>query len=155
MFIFNNKRKLYLIDPRFQWRFALLLGLFMLLSNGFFSYIVYGYFVQFLSLVEPSPELDIEHQKQRLVMLLSILLLLYSLLASVMGFFFSHRIAGPMFKLKQFLRGIREGNPRHKLIFRKGDFFPEVADEVNQTLAWLDNHDSASPQGTEGEKGSS
>lgn len=48
--------------------------------------------------------------------------------------FVTHKIAGPMVKLQNHLGGIREGDASSPLTFRKGDYFPEVAEEVSLFL---------------------
>jgi hypothetical protein len=48
--------------------------------------------------------------------------------------FIGHRIAGPMYKLKKHLQEIRQGAPITPIAFRKGDYFPEVANEVSLFL---------------------
>ena len=134
----GDKRKSYLIDPKFQWRFSLLLGLFMLLSSVFFSVIVWSQHRHVLSLVAPElvTNFDPEAERGNFIFLLAASQALYALLGALAGFFFAHRIAGPIYKLKKHLRGIREGE-KGDLTFRKGDCFPEVAEEVNRTVAWL------------------
>ena len=66
------------------------------------------------------------------------MLILYQVLASLLIFIgcviFTHRIAGPLFKLKKHLQEFRNEGLKRKLVFRKGDFFHDVADEVNETL---------------------
>lgn len=39
-----------------------------------------------------------------------------------------------MYKLQKFLRSKRDGNIDGKLFFRKGDYFQEVADDLNETF---------------------
>lgn len=52
----------------------------------------------------------------------------------IFGFYGSHRLGGPIYKTILYLRRFREGNKVEPLVFRKGDFFYELADEVNLTL---------------------
>ena len=54
------------------------------------------------------------------------------LTCSIFGFYCSHRLGGPIFKTIQYLREYAQGKKPKKLAFRKGDFFHELADEVNQ-----------------------
>ena len=134
-----DKRKIYLIDPKFQIKFSLLLGLFVLLSNVFFSYIIWTKTQHYLSLIEPELVSDFhpETERRRFLLLLAGAQALYALLVTLAGFFFSHRIAGPIYKLKKYLGELRSGSPAYGLGFRKGDYFPEVADEVNRTVSHL------------------
>jgi methyl-accepting chemotaxis protein len=43
----------------------------------------------------------------------------------------SHKIAGPLYKLRVFLQKAREGKLQESLKFRKGDHFTELADDYN------------------------
>ncbi len=47
-------------------------------------------------------------------------------------------MAGPMYKLKTHLKTIRQGGEIRNVFFRKGDYFQDVADEVNLTLEHFD-----------------
>ena len=44
----------------------------------------------------------------------------------------SHRFAGPIFKLRGHLKDMAEGRPVSPLSFRKGDFWLNIADDVNR-----------------------
>jgi hypothetical protein len=40
---------------------------------------------------------------------------------------FSHRVAGPVYRINAVLRGLLRGNPPAEVRFRKGDYFQETA----------------------------
>ncbi|MGZ5278474.1 MAG: hypothetical protein ACXWC9_00930 [Pseudobdellovibrionaceae bacterium] len=61
----------------------------------------------------------------------SVFILLTSL---IFGFYCSHRLGGPIFKTIRYLRDYRNGKELPKLSFRSGDFFQELAEEVNEAL---------------------
>jgi len=55
----------------------------------------------------------------------------------VIGFFsifFLHRIAGPVYRFRMTLRKLRSGQPTPPIRLREGDFFTELADELNATM---------------------
>jgi len=52
----------------------------------------------------------------------------------IFGFYCSHRLGGPIYKTIRYLREYRESKSVTKLSFRNGDFFHELADEINETL---------------------
>jgi hypothetical protein len=54
--------------------------------------------------------------------------------------FFTHKIAGPLYKLKNHLAAIREGHEITPLTFRKGDYFEDVAEEVTLFLETVVNN---------------
>lgn len=62
--------------------------------------------------------------------------LLQIVLITVFGLFFSHRIAGPVHRIKKELRQIAEGelSVDHEIKLRKGDFLLDIAKEINNTL---------------------
>jgi hypothetical protein len=43
-------------------------------------------------------------------------------------------MVGPIYKLKNFLFAVNNGEKPEKLEFRKGDFFSDLPELVNQTL---------------------
>ena len=147
----GDKRKLYLIDRGFQVRFSLLLGLFMLTSSVFFSVVVWIQHRHILSLVEPGfvTGFDPETERRRFLLLLAASQVIYALGGVLAGLFFSHRVAGPIYRLKRHLAGIREGGGG-EMTLRKGDFFPEIADEVNRTVSFLEGKGGESKTATGG-----
>lgn len=50
---------------------------------------------------------------------------------------FTHRIVGPVYKLKDLLRHLRKDDLSIKMTLRKHDFFRELEEEVNSTIGHL------------------
>jgi hypothetical protein len=59
-------------------------------------------------------------------------ILLMTAVSILLSLFYSHRIAGPLYHLKKYLKGKTEGQSKERLKFRKGDFFHELADVTNE-----------------------
>jgi methyl-accepting chemotaxis protein len=55
----------------------------------------------------------------------------------IISLFFSHQIAGPIYKIEITLKKIRAGNLAQKFFFRKTDNLDELADELNETVEFL------------------
>lgn len=55
------------------------------------------------------------------------------------GIFYSHRIAGPLFKLKRYLRDRANGEVHRPIAFRKHDYFKELAHAVNDYIYQIEN----------------
>ena len=53
-----------------------------------------------------------------------------------LGLFYSHKIAGPVHRLKRALREFRAGDFDQVIRFRKRDELHDLAEEVTKTLAW-------------------
>jgi signal transduction histidine kinase len=60
-------------------------------------------------------------------------MLMFSIIVTL-GLVFSHRIAGPLYKLHKHLLETSHKNKYSDVHFRKNDFFSEIADAYNQQL---------------------
>jgi signal transduction histidine kinase len=89
-----------------------------------------------------NPEIANHYSEKRdtLILFLVMLHLGFTSLTFFICVFFSHKIAGPLYKMQKHLKLIREGNNTHKLFFRKGDYFPELADDLNETFEQLEDN---------------
>lgn len=58
-------------------------------------------------------------------------------LSGVVLIFYTHRIAGPAYRLGMALRQIAKGDLNQKVIFRKNDYLQELASDANMMLAFL------------------
>ena len=59
---------------------------------------------------------------------------------------FSNRVSGPAYRMCKSFEQIRSGDVSFRVKLRKGDHLTEVADSLNELLAWLEAHP---PQGIE------
>ncbi len=75
------------------------------------------------------------------------LLIFYSI-ASIIGLIIlissmlklSHRVAGPIYRLNQHLKSIADDPKKLRTIsFRKGDYFQDVADDLNNTIGHIED----------------
>ena len=55
-------------------------------------------------------------------------------LSSIFILFYSHRITGPMVRLRKYLQDACEGKPVGKLTFRKNDDFFDISDLINKFM---------------------
>ena len=88
-----------------------------------------------------NPEIASHYSSKRdsLILFLILLHLGFTCLSFFICVFFSHKIAGPLYKLQKHLRLLRNGENPGKLFFRKGDYFLDLADDVNQTIENLED----------------
>ena len=56
---------------------------------------------------------------------------------------FSHRVAGPSYRLMKSLERVRAGDIGFRVKLRMGDHLGEVADEMNRLLEWLNQNPPA------------
>src|SRR5262245_30235221 len=123
-----NRRKTYLINPRFQWRFigfmatvSLLAIALLFLSNVLFFRGMEREAVS-VGLAADSPYFDFLHEQRAS---LSRLYFAVSGLAFVLmmglGILYSHQIAGPLHNLNNKMRRIANGEEPTPLNFRQND----------------------------------
>jgi hypothetical protein len=55
------------------------------------------------------------------------------------SFRLSNRFAGPIARVRRALRDIADGKPHEPIEFRQGDFWPEMAEELNAAVEALAN----------------
>jgi hypothetical protein len=93
--------------------------------------------IVFFSLKNPEIAAMYEGKRNSLVLFLVLLHMGFTCLTFLSCIFFSHKIAGPLYKLKKHLSEIRAHGTKGPLFFRKGDYFLDLADDVNQTIDQL------------------
>jgi hypothetical protein len=147
----NFKRKQYYVMPKFQNHFMRVLMFLALLIFGGLIYPQYRIISSYVDRVQ-ARELEAhgnlesnlgigqlstsEIQELALIRNSTFMYNTIFIFATclIFGFYGSHRLGGPIYKTILYLRKYRNGEETSPLIFRKGDFFIELADEVNETL---------------------
>ncbi len=82
----------------------------------------------------PNVAEDYKTRRTQLFIFLVLLQIGFTGLTFFICIFFSHKIAGPLYKLQKHLGKIRNKETHSKLTFRKGDYFQDLAEEVNMTF---------------------
>ena len=116
------------------------MGILIILSNLAYPIIIYQYIeylINFINETSTFKDFDLATERRQVLTMLLTSHIVYAALIGVLCIFFSHKIAGPLYKLKMFLGNIRKGDPVNEVRFRKGDYFLEIADEVNKTIHYL------------------
>ncbi len=129
-----------LINPRFQWTLigytsaialVILLAVYGLFSFGFHEFSIMGQqaglpadhiYFQFIKM-----------QELTFVRVLVALALVVGTILLVGGLIVSHKIAGPIYRMQREFLSMQDREPveLRPIQFRKGDFFPELAESYN------------------------
>ena len=137
------REKKFLINNNFQIQFMISLLLISIcsmsviyLANDYFfhSYIQRG---EALNLPPDHPFfLMIHEQKKFMTNVFIIVACSISGMAGLWGLFYSHKIAGPMFRLqKYFTQAAVDSSPlNQKIYFRDDDFFQELPESINKYI---------------------
>ena len=140
------KRRNYMINPRFQLRFmayvvlAVLLSLTALyLSNAYYfdGLVAQGEDIG-LDPSHPYYEL-IQQQRKRLMQTYLVVSLVVFILLISSALLLSHRIAGPLYHIARVMKLIiAQGSGNARVHLRKGDFFIELEDVVNELISYFE-----------------
>jgi methyl-accepting chemotaxis protein len=127
------RRTKYLIAARFQMKYVGLVLLIMFLTFTLCSIVIYftmmGFMGEKLARVYPQGRLIYLLNVANLRMILTVLLL--SPLIFILGIFLSHRIAGPIYRMEKFLKGVSVGDVSTRITLRKKDELVTLADSMN------------------------
>jgi len=87
-----------------------------------------------IAAIDPDYVTKMAEHKKTLLIVLAVWQIGFILLAFVYCILFSHRVAGPIYNLTQYLSRYRKDGRQGPVIFRKHDYFKELADEMNLTM---------------------
>jgi len=138
-----KKRKIYLINPQFQLRFSSYIAFIIIGVSIIYPIVIIqmmDYFINQQGGMTP----EIMDKRQSLLLVIIGWQIGYIITMFIICIFFSHKIAGPLYKLNMYLRKIANNESVDKMRFRKGDYFPELADSFNdavKTLHEIRKHD--------------
>ncbi len=129
------KRRIFLINKRFQFRFAFYVCSWLIALS--FAYVMvistlFDYFIRYVAADPMGPAIaGLEKTRSDLLWLLVLMQGILIILTFLVSIFMSHKIAGPLYRLRKFFQEARTGNIEQRLRFRKGDYFPELAEDYN------------------------
>jgi len=139
-----NSRKVILINPRFQWRFIF----FSLVIASFQVAVLFGATALFFTKCIEQGKLAglpannvyyqlLREQNDLMNWILFGAASISFIAIIVLGIVFSHRIAGPIYRLLEHMRNMEKGEATGDLVFRENDFFPELADTFNAVIKYV------------------
>ena len=135
----NKKRTVLLINPRFQIQFMLWMGGLAVAVLAAMQVAHLWFFHQLTSQAQAAglPENHIFYQfirdrQAEMNWISGITFLIILCLVIGIGLVLSHRIAGPLYRLKKHFDLVKESGVPAPVHFREGDYFQEVAQSYNQ-----------------------
>lgn len=131
------RRRHFIVHPRMQLSVAAVAVFIGLLSAGMVMYIFDQFFTEARSILT---SLDgdhpvrqyLEQQHGQLLMYVTITFILFATFNVVILIFFTNRIAGPAYRLRKSMEEMLRGELNNQVRLRKGDFFQESAELLDQ-----------------------
>ena len=138
-----TRRRHYLIDKNLQLNFTMLLIMIGGINAIFFSFIFYFY-SQYTALMY-KPLLAETAIQENIVKFVDFIywrtvfvgVVFEAILIILLGIFFSHRIAGPLFKISRYLKEVANGRYPGLIKLRKDDMLKNFAETVNEMIISL------------------
>ncbi len=130
----RNLRKHLVINPVFQVKFAILFTLAVLVFSSIFPafvYIMFGSLEQNELFKNPQAMQGLREARYDFIIFLGLCGLCTAITAFGLALFHSHRIAGPLYKLRISMVAMQQGILDQHIRFRENDNFPELADGFN------------------------
>ncbi|MBI3316716.1 MAG: hypothetical protein HYZ85_01755 [Candidatus Omnitrophica bacterium] len=78
-----------------------------------------------------SPQVILSEVGNDLILRISLVLGIALFIMTLFGLFFLHRVAGPVYRFRQIILRLNEGEIPAPVKLREGDFFQEIAVEIN------------------------
>lgn len=134
------KRARILINKKFQLKFAFFVCTWIFALSMIYPLIIYNVFEYFLTFVPVGTPGLVERMKgieNQVIFLLALLQLLFLVVTFLICIFLSHRIAGPIYRIRKAMDEITRGNFEERVTFRKNDHFTELQDTFNEMAQHL------------------
>ena len=147
------KRHIYMINKNFQIKFIIYTLLIALFTIAAFYGMLHFFFQESIELGVKAgfPEghvyyrfIDDSRADMNVYFLISSIFVFFVIVVS--GVFFSHRIAGPIYRLNMYLRSITPETLASTINFRKLDFFQDLAISYNKRILFLRKMASEKPE---------
>lgn len=125
-------RTRYLINKKMQLRYALMIGLVLIVMIIIVEYHTYLTISSILPHILSS---TVANELKRIHFYLLINGLIYTVIVVVISIFISHKFAGPVYRLKKEIREMIEtGNIDKKIALRKGDELKDLVEVFNELI---------------------
>ncbi|HAM38687.1 MAG: hypothetical protein A2474_05405 [Elusimicrobia bacterium RIFOXYC2_FULL_34_12] len=127
------RRKIILVDKKLQLKYAFIISgvlIFMLLLVEYHTYLT-------INLAIPNLLTSaVGDQIKQIHFWLIINGIVYALFIAVVSIYISHKIAGPVYKIKKQLREIMQtGDTSKKIFIRKGDELADLVEIINEYIS--------------------
>lgn len=131
----KHRRRILLIDREFQLKFSFFVTSWVLVLSVVFPSILYSSIETFLRIlsrkVDPTTLQGIQNFQAELVTAIVLFMIVISVTIFLIAMYVSHRVAGPVYKIKTALARWKRGNVEEEIVLRKSDHFKDLADSYN------------------------
>ncbi len=142
MTIQKYRRKIFIVDRKFQFKYIFVLLSLLLISVFTVSfttfYMIWNQVIDEFFFV-PEAAKKMSHIFLSSTWTVAAASVVLGVLSAVAGVFLSHRIAGPIYRVKKVAEQLKTGDFSTVIKFRKDDDLQELADAINEMINGIRN----------------
>ncbi len=131
----DYKRRIILIDKPFQIKISLLSVIFVLVTTLPYMLSIKELIFFTAKILQPNSIEALAEMKNSIIVLLASWQIMTCGLVFLFFIFLTHKIAGPIYKIKKELQTFRKTHIYTPIILRKGDYFSELSEILNGLLS--------------------
>lgn len=135
------QRNIFLINRPFQLKFSLYVCSWIFALSLLYPLVISNLFDLFFQSIQmdplAAPITKIKQTQGEVVTLLWLFQAFFIAVTFVLSLFISHRIAGPIYKLRKSFGAVRSGDLTQEIHFREKDHFQELAQDYNGLIRSL------------------
>lgn len=133
------KRSIFIINKKFQLKFRFFVCTWIFALSMVYPIIIYNIFEFFLKHIGDHSAAALTQDRvkdlqNQIVWILGALQIIFMVITFIISIFLSHRIAGPLYKLRRAMDDVSKGNLDQRIVFRKNDHFTELQDSFNDII---------------------
>lgn len=141
---YRRRLRNVIIHKPMQREFSLMLIGLLMISISVVAYVIHGTIREVsggggYQFGRISPYEVMSDLNYLLLIKVSSILLVTLVIIGLYGVFFLHRVAGPVYRFRQVLLRINDGEIPREIKLREGDFFTETAVEINRLIKRLES----------------
>ena len=136
----SNQRRIIVVDPKLQFRF-LILPLIVTITTAaclLALFVVQAQALKSFAAGDPSLVSEIGRVQIMAAVVVTAVLLFHVGMIVWLGLHASHKVAGPLFKLKKTMADVTAGNHSARIHLREGDRLGDLADSFNEMMDALE-----------------
>lgn len=144
----NFKRRRFIINPKFQFRFAFYICTWILALSAIFPLLLdqsFSLLAEHVVSLPGGPDIQqVLVAKRQLLLWVYVLEVAFAGAVFALSIFLSHRIAGPLYKLNEYFKeAAATGRLKPDLKFREHDHFKELAESYNAMVTAVSKKQSS------------
>lgn len=133
----KHRRRSYLVDRSLQLRYMGMVAILMVIISIITGWVIYA--TTWITLFDKLKDEAVLYEalvdvNKTLLIKTSLLVLVGTCLGAIITMYVVHRVVGPLLRVKEIMREIAKGIVPHRVKFRRGDEFQDLARAIDEAI---------------------